>query len=226
VVHARLVRSRLPALLVVAAMLVLAVAAARGESAVPRGGPLGAVSDPPEASVTPQAEKVERNFFLDLLGGLTTGMLLLLVVAMLLVGAAAILAGLTRRRRLARPRLAVEIAGTEDAEPGMAVVDLAAAAKSARVALSRRVGGPPADAIVAAWLVLERAAAAAGTRRAPHETPTEFASHVLAAHQADATELRDLYHRARFGGTVTAADVDAADQALSRLAATLMRAGR
>ncbi|WP_436493716.1 DUF4129 domain-containing protein [Actinokineospora sp. HUAS TT18] len=219
-------RSRLPALLVVAAMLVLAVAAARGESAIPRGGPLGAVSEPPAGPVAPPPEDIERNFFLDLLGGVTTGALLLLVLAMLLIGAAAILAGLTRRRRVARPRLAIEIAGTEGAEPGMPVVDLVEAAKSARVTLSRRAGGPPADAIVAAWLVLEDAAAARGTRRAAHETPTEFVARVVAAHGVDATGLRDLYHRARFGGAVTAGDVAAADEALARLEEKLAGARR
>ncbi|CRK61542.1 hypothetical protein [Alloactinosynnema sp. L-07] len=219
-------RSRLPALLVVAAMLVLAVAVARGESGIPRGAPLGTVSDPPDSSVTPPDDRPERDFLLDLIAGVTTGALLLLVAAMLLIGAAAILAGLTRRKRLPRLRQAVEFVEAESAEPGMSVLELAAAAKSARVVLSRRAGGPPADAIVAAWLVLEDAAAAAGTRRAAHETPTEFVARILAAHRVDAVELRDLYHRARFGATVTALDVAAADQALSRVEETLTGARR
>jgi hypothetical protein len=88
--------------------------------------------------------------------------------------------------------------------------------------MDRRKGGPPSDAVIAAWVQLEEAAAASGTERAPHQTPSEFTETVLCQHNADAEALEDLrrlYHRARFGKpeTVTPEDVTAARAALERI---------
>jgi hypothetical protein len=61
--------------------------------------------------------------------------------------------------------------------------------------------GTPSDAIVACWLALERAAAAAGVERKPSETPAELAVRVLAAcwvSRAALERLADLYREARF----------------------------
>ncbi|KON72811.1 hypothetical protein M768_19660 [Cellulosimicrobium cellulans F16] len=83
----------------------------------------------------------------------------------------------------------------------------------------------PHDAVVAAWVALERAAERAGTRRDPAQTPTEFTSAVLASTRVDAdavATLRGLYHRARFGETpLGARDLEAARAALARIAADL-----
>ncbi|UKJ64788.1 DUF4129 domain-containing protein [Cellulosimicrobium cellulans] len=89
----------------------------------------------------------------------------------------------------------------------------------------------PHDAVVAAWVALERAAERAGTRRDPAQTPTEFTSAVLASTRVDAdavATLRDLYHRARFGETPLGVhDLEAARAALARIAADLAtQAGR
>lgn len=89
----------------------------------------------------------------------------------------------------------------------------------------------PHDAVVAAWVALERAAERAGTRRDPAQTPTEFTSAVLASTRVDAdavATLRGLYHRARFGETPLGVhDLEAARAALARIAADLAtRAGR
>lgn len=57
------------------------------------------------------------------------------------------------------------------------------------------------DAIIAAWLALEEAAAATGVRRDRSQTPTEFTVAVLESTDADpeATQgLLDLYREARF----------------------------
>ncbi|MDF9877991.1 DUF4129 domain-containing protein [Cellulosimicrobium cellulans] len=88
----------------------------------------------------------------------------------------------------------------------------------------------PHDAVVAAWVALERAAERAGTRRDPAQTPTEFTSAVLASTRVDAdavATLRGLYHRARFGETPLGVhDLEAARAALARIAADLAtRAG-
>ena len=49
---------------------------------------------------------------------------------------------------------------------------------------------PPRDAVIAAWLALEEA-----EHRLPHQTPSEFTDKL----GVDATVLRNLYQRARFG---------------------------
>ena len=59
----------------------------------------------------------------------------------------------------------------------------------------------PTDAVLAAWVALEDAAARSGVPRRPADTPTELTSRVLAATEADedaVTTLLALYHRARF----------------------------
>jgi len=81
---------------------------------------------------------------------------------------------------------------------------------------------PPRDAIVAAWLALETAAGDAGLTRRPSQTPTEFATLVLARTSADDTAvetLRRLYAQARFSeAEVTRADGERARAALERVA--------
>lgn len=72
----------------------------------------------------------------------------------------------------------------------------------------------PTDAVLAAWVALEDAAARSGVPRRPADTPTELTSRVLAATEADedaVTALLALYHRARFsaGGVGPAAVVEA-----------------
>ncbi|MDQ6874245.1 MAG: DUF4129 domain-containing protein [Actinomycetota bacterium] len=61
--------------------------------------------------------------------------------------------------------------------------------------------GDPRRAVIAAWLRLEQAAAAAGTRREPAETPAELAQRVLRAHDVTPVtlaRLADLYRAARY----------------------------
>jgi hypothetical protein len=77
----------------------------------------------------------------------------------------------------------------------------------------------PRDAVVAAWVALEEAAARTGTRRDPAQTTTEFAGTVLAATPAPpaaVTRLRTLYQRARF--TDRPIDTTAVTQARTALA--------
>jgi len=68
---------------------------------------------------------------------------------------------------------------------------------------------PPRDAVIAAWLALEEA-----EHRLPHQTPTEFTEDL----GVDATVLRNLYQRARFGHEdVTARQAAEARQELGRI---------
>jgi hypothetical protein len=80
------------------------------------------------------------------------------------------------------------------------------------------------DAVIAAWLALEDAAASSGVARQPAQTPTEFTVAVLDRTDADPAAVRELlalYHRARFSNEpVVTADVDAASTCLGRLAAS------
>ncbi len=85
--------------------------------------------------------------------------------------------------------------------------------------------GTPDDAVVAAWIALEDAAAEHGTTRHPAQTPTEFTQTILAttpAPPADVATLRTLYQRARFTTHPTSTDdVTSARTALTRIARSL-----
>lgn len=79
----------------------------------------------------------------------------------------------------------------------------------------------PGDAVIRAWLGLQETAEQSGIVRRASETPTEFASRVLARAVADPEPLRtllQLYLRARFGDhPVTPGDVSAVRAALQQL---------
>jgi hypothetical protein len=83
----------------------------------------------------------------------------------------------------------------------------------------------PRDAVVAAWVALEDAAAEHGTARDPAQTPTEFTQQVLDATPAPpdhVATLRRLYQRARFTTRPTGPDeVAAARTALVHIARSL-----
>lgn len=71
----------------------------------------------------------------------------------------------------------------------------------------------PGDAIVAAWVGVEEAAADSGVVRGVSETPGEFAVRIIARRSAidgDARRLLALYERVRFGDYV-ATEADRAD---------------
>ncbi|MFD4960989.1 DUF4129 domain-containing protein [Microbacterium sp. NPDC058389] len=75
------------------------------------------------------------------------------------------------------------------------------------------VPAAPRDAIVAAWVGVEEAAADSGVARGVSETPGEFAVRIVvrrAAIDEDARRLLALYERVRFGGYV-ASEADRAE---------------
>jgi hypothetical protein len=82
----------------------------------------------------------------------------------------------------------------------------------------------PTDAVLRAWLAVEKAAARSGVPRKPSDTPTEFTSQVLAATEADRTSVESLlhlYHQARFSWHgLSAADKERARRCLQGLAAS------
>ncbi|ONI77727.1 hypothetical protein ALI144C_30210 [Actinosynnema sp. ALI-1.44] len=210
-------RVRLPVLLAVAACLVLAVVVSRGTSAIPTG-----VVDPGSQSgsqgsggVPPDSPPVPDEFF-----GYGAGVLVVLVLVVALLGFALVLASLGGMRARRHKRIRQRAILADDAVDGESW--LAAAGKRALLELDRKIGGPPSDAVIAAWVQLERSAAETGVERQPHQTPTEFTAAVLTEQNADEealATLRTLYHRARFGkpGGITDDDARRARQALEQI---------
>ncbi|WP_225752705.1 DUF4129 domain-containing protein [Actinotalea sp. Marseille-Q4924] len=151
-----------------------------------------------------------------------------LLVTATLLGIALLLLHLVRRFLRA-----AEDPGTEEAPerpgagaPGRDVrpPDVAALREGVAAAAAHlRSTARPVDAVVAAWVRLEEAAAASGLPRDPASTPTEFTLAVLDRTRADRDATRtllDLYLRARFGEEhLTADDVAAARRAVDLLAA-------
>lgn len=119
-----------------------------------------------------------------------------LLVLLGLVAAAAVVILLWRLRSLARPGpLEAEEAGEEE----LTVDQARAALDDARELLGTQIDAQ--DAVIAAWLAVERAIAAAGVRRDPAQTTLEFVVSVLATLDLDRAaldRLAHLYRRALF----------------------------
>ncbi|WP_275003569.1 DUF4129 domain-containing protein [Promicromonospora iranensis] len=131
--------------------------------------------------------------------GLVIAILIGLLVLALLTAVARRLLALRRQRTDITPDNLT--GGTATGNPGDAV-DLPELQDAVTRALAHLDGhARPRDAVVAAWVALEEAAARAGAHRDPAQTPTEFAGTVLAATPAPppaVARLRTLYQRARF----------------------------
>ena len=209
-----------PRVLALAALLLLAVVAARGATPFALN-PLrltGSSTDnfipPPPKAPDLKAPTAPISFLLVVLGLIS-----------LLLGLAALISLIALARRRRRVRAMVRPDGREKtADDGAygALAPLVQAGRKALMQLRAHEGGPPSDRVVAAWLSLEQAATETGTERQPHETPTEFVGSVLAGHAVNPEaldDLRRLYGRARFGreGVMTDADAEAAGDALDRI---------
>lgn len=95
-----------------------------------------------------------------------------------------------RMRRLARPGPATAAALAEEDE--LTATQARAALDDARTRLSGTIDAH--DAVVAAWLALERAIAEAGIRRRPSQTTLEFDLEVLGTLDLDEAALEGLAH--------------------------------
>jgi hypothetical protein len=118
--------------------------------------------------------------------------LLSVVLLAVLFGVAVAVQALVRRR----PRIVVAAGPSFELPP---VPDELLRSAGARMALLE--SGEPRNAIVAAWLDLESAAAAGGLPRDPSETSTEYTTRVIGVWDVDQTRLTDLaalYREARF----------------------------
>lgn len=138
--------------------------------------------------------------------------------------------------RVLRRRIGWRVPGGAEPEPGRAgdvvlgEVSLPAMAEGADAAVEalRRPRRAPRDAIIAAWVALEDAAAGSGVVRDPADTPTEFTLAVLDATPVDggaARTLLGLYLHARFStDAMSERDVVAAAAAAEALARDLTAA--
>ena len=216
--------------------LLLLVAALGGLGAVSLGaaaerGPLSVVAGPTRPAdsspATPAPETIEQPSWntLDVpstpprpdLGHAPMIILLSLLGAVLVVLAVWVA---LRMRALARP--APPEAG-EAAEDELTADRARAALDEARDPLSSLVDAQ--DAVIAAWLVLERSLAEAGVPRHPSRTTLEFVVEVLAVFDLDRSaldRLAGLYRRALFDPAPPGEDDrTAAVAALDRLSADL-----
>ncbi|HEX4703490.1 MAG TPA: DUF4129 domain-containing protein [Pseudonocardiaceae bacterium] len=223
----KVLKVRLPILLSLAALLLLAVLATRGGSAVPHGNGLvvrGGGDNGRITSFGPAGGHVPTKLNTMVTAGLSS-VLAIVLVAYLVAAVMVVVALASLRWRRAR-KLLLRGAPAEDLSDGRdatTAVVLLRGARAALVRLRQRAGGPPSDAVQQAWLVLEEAAAEGGTARRPDQTSTEFTGAVLTEHDVDPAALatlRALYQRARFGhpDMVTEADAEAAIDALDRIA--------
>lgn len=216
------------------ALLVLAVLAAAATTpwapAAPelptllRGNPADMPSIPPQPEATPGPP---ADQYLDPDARGTLGIVLAVVLLALLGWILAALGRRLRDRYLPPVDPAAQVptaAGSVTTGTDPLTTELHDAVRQAQHAVDR-ARGVPRDAVVAAWVALEDAAADHGTGRDPADTPTEFTSALLAATPAppaDITTLRDLYQRARFTSRpVTDDDVETARAALAGIARAL-----
>ncbi|MFB6724449.1 DUF4129 domain-containing protein [Kribbella sp. NPDC056345] len=100
-------------------------------------------------------------------------------------------------------------------------------AEAVATGLTQVETGTPDDAVIASWVALERAAAAADLTRRPAETATEFTARVFSSAQVsreDLDALAALYREARYSRHVgTEAARAAARAVLQRLEKDLQR---
>jgi Domain of unknown function (DUF4129) len=222
---------RTRALIAVGALVVLAGVVARGGSAVPLGEtrPLfGWIRLPDFFRFRPGDERPRTQP--ERPGGtwlavIDWAVLLLPLIALLVVIALALIMSL-RARKPGKPtpvKLRPPAPGIDGERTGA----LLQAVRAAERVLAEHQGGPPGDAVIAAWLELERVAADTTHTRQAHETPTEFTDALVAEHadiQRATAQLRALYHRARFGrpGSVGKHDAEAARRALADIRTSLV----
>lgn len=141
---------------------------------------------------------------------LWTGLLYLTVILVVLL-AVRFAYLLVRTRQPKEPR--------EDVEPSPGATELLTEAVDKGFAVVDR--GTPSDAVIACWVALEDAAAAAGVARNPSETAAEFTVRVLAVDGVSAPDLAtlgDLYREARYSTHPSSEETrTAARNALTRL---------
>jgi hypothetical protein len=167
---------------------------ARGAGAEPRATPefLGA-PDQPQVQSAPPAPSGSAGGLPAWAGQAAMALLAVLLAAIIGLIIFAIIRDQVRRRtRRVRLRPTDEPPSTAD--------DLVAALDAGLLDLSD-TDRDPRRAVIACWVRLEQAAAAAGTPRQPGDTPGDLVGRLLVEQQVDASVLADLatvYREARY----------------------------
>ncbi|WP_106617312.1 DUF4129 domain-containing protein [Saccharothrix carnea] len=213
-------KPRLALVLAVGSALALIALAARGTSPVRyQERPVG------EDEVAPSTSQSLPPLDTEVGGSAAAGSLLvflIVLIAVAVVGVVSLLVslGVFRRRRRRGVGTAVDAPDLPEdhAKPPPILLRRAAEALDQ---LRGHGDGPPGDAVIAAWLTLERAAADSGVPREEHQTATEFTGDLLRRYRVDehaAGTLKRVYQRARFGtAEVTPADARTATEALEHI---------
>jgi hypothetical protein len=171
-------------------------------------------AQPRDAPTLRENNRSDLSVWLDL----ALRLLLLLVVAAALGFLGWYLSTQLRRRRVDLAEEPEESAEAPTREQVLAAVDAGLVALADDDADPRR-------AVIACWVRLEQAAAAAGTPREPGDTPAELVTRLLAAHQVSAGvlyALAEVYRIARYATHVIDSGMrDQARAALGQLRAEL-----
>jgi len=155
-------------------------------------------STPVTPTFPPEAEEVAAAEPREMPGWLAPAAAVLCAVAVLVVVAVVVWTllrdGLRRIRR--RP-----VRYADEPSPPTPNADEVVAAVDAGLTDLSDTDGDPRRAVIACWLRLEQAAAAAGTPRQVGDSPTDLVSRLLHAHQVSAdvlAALADAYREARY----------------------------
>lgn len=128
------------------------------------------------------------------------GLVVVVALAIVALGAAAAMAWVV----VVRPQVGLPELGAPDgarAAPEADAVDSARLAAAVQAGLRELADGGPGEGVVACWVLLERAAADAGTHRAQPDTPSELAGRLIDRHDvspAPLLRLAELYREARY----------------------------
>jgi hypothetical protein len=221
---------RIVPLLAVGALLGgVAIAASLSTPQITRVPVLGGSEEPAFRSNSPSPVtrtaqnlpgQVQRDFTLP--GWLNT-LVSVLCIAIVVAIVAAVL-WLALGRMVGSSRRLIEEAGPEAPTATMRRDEVLAAVDAGLVDLDDS-DTDPRRAVIACWVRLEEAAAAAGTPRRPGDAPADLVLRLLAAHQVSAgvlLPLADVYRLARYAThTVDAGMRDSARAALRQLRAEL-----
>lgn len=209
-------RRFLPLLAVGGLLAAVAVAASLSAPQI-RSVPSGTPSVPYAPATVSPPETVQH-------GQAPPGWLTILLSA-LCIAVVVVAVGLALRERLTARRRRVEVEADEPAAPEHREAVLAAV--DAGLSGLEDDDADPRQAVIACWVRLEEAGAAAGTPRQPGDAPADLVLRLLSAHQVSAgvlIPLAELYRLARYAThTVDAGTRESARAALRQLRAELVR---
>lgn len=149
---------------------------------------------------SPAASETQPGLDLDQgQGGDAFGTVLLVLLVIAALGVLVLILWVIRRAAVLRSERRPAAQEAEDPDALLAVEDADRALRGARDSLE--YAAAPRDAVIDAWLALERGIAEAGIVRRPAQTTTEYVISVMRAldlPEADLHVLADLYGRALF----------------------------